>query len=148
MQPGSWDPAGFLRPGTSLTEVLARDAEALRSLSYDAATIGSRLAELLEIGAASDVGRPRGAGDFQVELHRQRGMITCPWAPDEFEGCSVGGGGRPTANRFVIVHRPSGERLEGFELSAHLIRDHGFFGGPGTRFRVDPERATGLLGIR
>src|SRR5687767_4890993 len=112
MQPGSWDPNGFLRSGSSLAEVLGGDADSLRAMSTDAASIGRRLAELLESGAESDVGRPSRVGDFQVELHRQRGMITCPWAPDEFETCPAGGEGRPTANRFVIAHRSTGERLE------------------------------------
>jgi hypothetical protein len=39
------------------------------------------------------------------------------------------------------------QRLEGFELSIHLIRDHAFFGGPGTRFRIDPERAVAILNL-
>lgn len=29
--------------------------------------------------------------------------------------------------------------MQGFELSAHLIGAHDFFGGPDTEFRLEPE---------
>jgi hypothetical protein len=140
MQPGAWDASGFLTPGSSLADVLARDADTVRRLGVDLQAIGERLRELLRAGEGSDVFQPTVVGDFEVEVLHQRGLITCPWAPEEFEVCPVGQGARPTANRFIIRHRPTGNRIEGFELSIHLICDHGFFGGPGTRYRIDPER--------
>jgi hypothetical protein len=146
MQPGAWDTAGFLTQGTSLEAVLAADREALAGRGMNSATLGARLAEVLEgAGAGSDWGRPDHVGPHDVEILRQRGFITCPWAPGEFEACLVGAGARPTANRFSIFHRLSGRRLEGFELSAHLIRDHGFFGGPETRFRLEPLNVAAVL---
>jgi hypothetical protein len=146
MRPGAWDPAGFLAPGSSLADTLARDAAEVARLGMDLPTIGQRLQELLQAAAGSDAFHPAPIGEYDVEVLRQRGLITCPWAPEEHEACSAGGGARPTANRFIIRHRPSGNRVEGFELSIHLIRDHGFFGGPGTRFRIDPEALARLLG--
>lgn len=144
MQPGAWDAAGFLAPGDLLGDVLARDAQTLRSLGVEAAAIGERLEGLLR-AAETDVFTPVLAGPYEIQILRQRGLITCPWAPEEFEPCPSGGGMRPTANRFRLRHRPSGRTLEGFELSAHLIRAHAFFGGPGTRFRLEPERLATFL---
>lgn len=146
MQPGAWDGAGFLRPGTSLSAVQAEDAETTRRLGLEVQTIGARLGELLDAAADSDVGRPVTVGELQVELLRGRGFLTCPWAPEEFEPCPVGHGGRATANRFTIISS-SGRRLAGYELSAHLIRDHEFFGGPDTRYRLEPEELAGILGL-
>ena len=146
MQPGAWDGPGFLRPGTSLPAVQAEDAETTRRLGLDAQTVGARLGELLDAAADSDVGRPVTVGDRQVELLRARGFLTCPWAPEEFEPCPVGLGGRATANRFTIIDA-SGRRLAGYELSAHLIRDHAFFGGPGTRYRLEPAEVAGFVGL-
>jgi hypothetical protein len=147
MQPGAWDTAGFLPPGLALQEILAEDAKAIRRYGLDSNQVGARLAAILDAGLASDLGRPAQVGDHEVEIVRQRGMITCPWAPDEFEACRIGEGARPTANRFRIHHRPSGETIDGFQLSVHLIRDHGFFGGPGTRFRIDPGHLLAALGL-
>lgn len=145
MQPGAWDGPGFLQAGASLAALQAADADTTRRLGLDASTIGGRLGELLDAGAGSDVGRPATVGDFRVEVLHERGFLTCPWAPDEFEPCPVGLGGRATANRFAIAG-PAG-RLSGYELSAHLIRDHAFFGGRGTRYRLEPETVVGALGL-
>jgi hypothetical protein len=146
MQPGAWDGPGFLRPGTSLPAVIAEDAESARVLGLDPGTIGRRLGELLDEGEGSDLGRPAIVGPFQVEIVRGRGFLTCPWAPDEFGPCPVGLGGGAAANRFTIADE-AGRRLDGYELSAHLIRDHGFFGGPGSRYRLEPEALAAFLGL-
>ena len=115
-------------------------------LGLDAQTIGARLGGLLDAAVDSDLGRPVTVGDLQVELLRARGFLTCPWAPEEFERCPVGLGGRATANRFTIIDA-SMRRLAGYELSAHLIRDHAFFGGPDTRYRLEPTEVVGILGL-
>ena len=146
MQPGAWDGPGFLRPGTSLLAVIAEDADTARGLGVDVGTIGGRLGELLDAGEGSDLGRPATVGPFRVEIVRGRGFLTCPWAPEEFSPCPVGLGGGSAANRFTIAGE-AGHRLEGYELSAHLIRDHGFFGGPGTRYRLEPEALAAFLGL-
>jgi hypothetical protein len=111
----------------------------------NAATVGHRRAELLSAARGSDVGRALRLDLVDVEVYRQRGLITCPWASDEFESCEIGEGSPPAANRFLIRHRSSQVVLQGFELSADLIRDHGFFGGPSTRFRIEPTELTLLL---
>lgn len=148
MQPGAWFTHGFLLTDTSLAAVLAGDSRALAALGVTPGEVGQRLAELLESGATSDWFWPFRTGEYKVEIRRRRGLITCPWAPDEFEPCVVGHLTIPTANQFLIRRRGSRQSLEGFELSAHLIRDHAFFGGPGTRFRIEPEQAVAVLGLR
>jgi hypothetical protein len=147
MQPGAWFTHGFLLQDTSLAEVLANDARTLAALGVTAEQVGQSLAELLKSGAKSDWFSPLQTEGYKVEIRRRRGFITCPWAPDEFEPCVVGGLSAPTANQFLIRHSGSRLRLEGFELSFHLIRDHAFFGGPGSRFRIEPERAVAVLGL-
>jgi hypothetical protein len=147
MRPGAWDTAGFLSEDDSLEVVLDQDGRVLEARGLTAEALGARLSGLLEAAEGSDLARPARSEQHEVEIVRQRGLITCPWAAEEFEACSAGAGARPTANRFSIVNRASRHRLEGFELSGHLIRDHGFFGGPGTRFRLDPQDVADVLGI-
>lgn len=137
--------SGFLAADASLADVLAADARELAQLSVSAAELGERLRELLERGAKSDWFRGKRVGEHRVELHRRRGLLTCPWAPEEFTACSVGLGSGPTSNEFVLVHVPTRARLEGLELHAHLIGDHGFFGGPGTEYRLEPEDVAAAL---
>ncbi|HEX4418891.1 MAG TPA: hypothetical protein VH165_13360 [Kofleriaceae bacterium] len=48
---------------------------------------------------------------------------------------------------FLIVHRETRETLRGSGLLVHLIRDHHFFEGKASPFRIDPERAVRVLGL-
>jgi hypothetical protein len=45
----------------------------------------------------------------------------------------------------MVRRRSGGVVVSGFELSAHLISEHGFFGGIGTVFRIEPEALAALL---
>lgn len=150
MKPGAWFTHGFLPENASLAEVLAKDAETLARLGSEitAGQIGQKLREVLESAAESDWFWSFRSGEYKVQIRRRRGFITCPWASDEFEPCPFGNSGRPTANEFLIRRKGSNQKLEGFELSAHLIGEHAFFGGPGSRFRIEPEEAVAVLGLR
>lgn len=146
MRPGAWTSDGFLHPGDSLSVVMSADAARVRELDTDVRALGDALLAAIAAGEGTDFLRPRTTGDLSVEIHRQRGLITCPWAPDEGLACEAGSSGRPTANQFIVANRRSGARLAGFELTAHLIAEHGFFGGPGTRFRIEPDLLVEVLG--
>jgi hypothetical protein len=50
-------------------------------------------------------------------------------------------------SQFGIRDASSGLELRGFVLTAHLIREHGFFGGVGTAWRIDPARLAALLAV-
>jgi hypothetical protein len=144
MQPGAWDTAGFLLPGQSLRDRLTADAQTCARLGAEPGALGARLLDLLAAGRGSEMGSSVSEAGWQVMIMRQRGLITCPWAPDEFQTCPAGPGGRPNANRFRITG--GGVELDGFELSAHLIAAHGFFGGVGTRYRIEPQDALTVTG--
>ena len=145
MRPGGWFTRPLLTSSESLSERLQEDAQRLQRLGTTASALGERLGALLAGASGTDWFDGLRLGDFDVELHRRRGFITCPWAPDEFQKCLVGKGGRATANEFVVRQRVSGRLLNGFEISAHLLRDHGFCGGVGTAFRLEPDEVAALL---
>ena len=145
MQPGGWNTKPMLLPGYSLESIIAEDARRLATLQVSPETLGTKFAELLAQGEKTDWFRPFRQGGVAVELRRRRGFITCPWADDEFVRCTTGAGGRATGNEFLIRDRKSSRSIEGFEISVHLIRDHGFFGGPGTPFRIEPEDLAAVL---
>lgn len=148
MRPGAWFTHGFLVGDASLAAVLTTDSETLDALGVTATLVGQTLGDLLGSATKSDWFWPSQTGNYKVEIRRRRGLITCPWAPDEFEPCPVGQLFPPTANQFMIRNRNLRQSLEGFELSVHLIREHMFFGGPGSRFRIEPEIAVAVLGLR
>lgn len=145
MRPGGWSTKPMLLPAESLAARMKKDAARLDQLGTTAAVLGAQLAELLASAGGSDWFRPRRHADYNVELHKRRGLITCPWAPEEFAKCAHGVGARATANEFAVSHRGSGHTVSGFELSVHLIRDHGFFGGANTVFRMEPDALDALF---
>ena len=147
MRPGGWNVTPLLSSDESLEERLLADARRLRDAGVSGAELGVTLAALLENAQGSDWSMPVTHGELQVELRRRRGVMTCPWAPEEFAGCGKGDGGkRGGANQFLIRNSETGATLEGIALSAHLIAEHDFFGGTGTPFRIEPEDLIALLG--
>lgn len=48
---------------------------------------------------------------------------------------------------FFVVKSNNRDVLRGSGLLVHLIRDHGFFEGPKSPFRLDPEKAATFLGL-
>jgi hypothetical protein len=48
---------------------------------------------------------------------------------------------------FLVVRRDTRQALRGSGLLVHLIRDHRFFEGEHSPFRLDPERAAQVLGL-
>ena len=126
--------------------VQAEDAEPTRRLGLDPQMIGARLGGLLEAAADSDVG-PAGDG-----RRLPGGALAGARVPDMPVGTRgvrgvPGRARRPRYREPLHDHRcPCGGSL-GYELSAHLIRDHAFFGGPGTRYRLEPEAIATFLGL-
>ena len=136
----------LLRPDESLEERILDDTRRLQEAGASAAELGAAFARLLEAAQDSDWSLPASLGDFEIEVRRQRGVMTCPWAPEEFAGCGMGDGGRRAgANQFLVRNTITGAALEGFVLSAHLIAEHNFFGGTGTPFRIEPEDLIALV---
>jgi hypothetical protein len=145
MRPGGWFTRPLLLSQHRLEPILEADARALAEMNVTAQALGAALGNLLRQASGSDWHDPYRHSRLDVEVRHRRGFITCPWAEDETEKCVVGEGVRPTANEFLIRHRSSGATIAGFEISAHLVRDHGFFGGPGTVFRIEPTELASLL---
>ena len=48
---------------------------------------------------------------------------------------------------FLVINRSTGGYLAGPGLIVQLIRDHHFFEGPGSPYRVDPMVAARVLGL-
>ena len=74
---------------------------------------------------------------FQVLLNQYRGGQDCPW------NCRVDV--KFASFDFVIVNRNNGLYFTGPALITHLIREHHFFEGRQSFYRVDPLRAARVL---
>ena len=73
-------------------------------------------------------------------------MRTRPWAPVRFQRCNYGLGVKYLSTvDFEIKNIALDEGISSTSLYTHLIRDHSFFGGPGTAYRIDPSKAIRIL---
>ncbi len=80
-------------------------------------------------------------GDFHVLVETWRGFQDCPW------GCPDGDCVKLGFVDFTITNAETGESIKGPGLIAHLIREHQFFEGRGTPYRVSPKSWRGCSGL-
>ncbi|MBI5711100.1 MAG: hypothetical protein HZC42_12495 [Candidatus Eisenbacteria bacterium] len=162
MRPGALSRTGFLAPGERLRDVLDDDARALDELGVPARTLAGRLEALIRLAALDPLGwvrlegrlevgcdlRPCAVeGAFEARIEPRLGYQVCPWSWDVE---------RPHACRpdrvyaysdldWTVRNLCSGEEMSGPGLIVHLIREHGFFEGPGSPSRVDPRTLARVL---
>jgi hypothetical protein len=74
-------------------------------------------------------------GMLQVFFTVYRGFQPCPWCYDSTWGYFD----------FLILNRRSGEYITGPGLIVHLIREHQFFEGSGSPYRLEPLKAIRVL---
>ena len=74
---------------------------------------------------------------YTVRIDWARGMIPCPF-------------GEPGLHHKITVYltnTKTGQSITFTQLSIHLIREHGFFAGKGSPFRLEPLFLKGFLGL-
>jgi hypothetical protein len=169
MRPGCWSEAGFLGQNERLDEVMDRDDRTLKELGLTYEELATALEKLLEARyrAESEVftfdephvdrddplGKPRTiAADprFAVALMRYMGTQDCPWSADGTSPCDAGptgAGHRWSSVDWRIRNLRTGQEMAGPGLAVHMIRDHHFFEGVATRYRVDPRELAQLLEV-
>ena len=145
MAPGAFSSEGFLAPGQRLRDVLEADRRTLETAGLDGARLTAQLDELLTAAKGSRLRRAR-RGFVSVRIEVFRGFQLCPWTPNPPEQCRAGGGVTHASIRWHLRNLRNGSSLSGPGLAVHLVRDHGFFGGPGTSNRVDPLALARVLG--
>jgi hypothetical protein len=134
LAPGRLSRSGFLgQDERSLEEIVAADLADL-----DAAGVGvAQIADLLdELHQRADEGMeaPQDAcgGRATVEIIEAMGRIPCPFA------CGF------RTHKAVVHARAGTVDILFTPLHAHLIREHGFFQGRGSDFRLEPRDLVAL----
>lgn len=116
MQPKKWSCAGFLSSDQQLDKVMADDSRYLNSVGFTHKQIADRLER------------------YKVTRINTMGYQTCPFSIEEDINCGYG------SIEAVITDKVKGSQLCVGDLLIHLIRDHQFFEGPGTHYRLDPKK--------
>ncbi|MGZ4411765.1 MAG: hypothetical protein ACXVY8_06480 [Gaiellaceae bacterium] len=144
MRPGVYSQAGFLNEGERLEEVLAADAAVLVGLELEPDSLAAPLDRLISAAEANRLRFTRERAILlRIAVHR--GFQLCPWTADPPNQCTVGAGVSHASVDWQACNLRRLVALSGPGLAVHLIREHGFFGGSGTRFRVDPSALARLL---
>jgi hypothetical protein len=169
MHPGRWSEAGFLGQNERLDQVMDRDDRTLKQLGLTYEELGTALEKLLEAAHRAEaegftfdappevsdelLGNPKTVGAdprFAVGLMRYMGTQECPWSSDWTSLCDAGPTGachRWSSIDWRIRNLGTGQEMLGPGLAVHLIRDHHFFEGLATRYRIDPRELARLLDV-
>jgi len=136
MQPGKIVIDGMLGDDTRpLVDIITEDRGVVNGLGLTHEEIADFLDDMVEQGKAG-LGDPVRVGDFTVQVEHYRGRIPCPWADGVFPKVLM-----------RLVHGPSGKRLLVSALGLHMIREHGFYQGSGSDYRVDPKIVALMMGL-
>ena len=120
---------GFL--GTdkrTVEEIIEADGASVARLGYYREQIASRMRKLTGL-ARSGLGTFVDAGkNLEVKSDDNRGQVICPWPHPV----------RCFKTVTTVQDTSTGKTIQWSDLSIHMIAEHGFFGGTGSTFRLDP----------
>ena len=135
--PGVLCREGFLgRDGRPLGEILDTDNSTVAGLGLTHEQIARGLGDVLRRAVAA-LGTPVGVGEGCEAVYREAmGRIPCPWG-----GCGTFRKGH------VELTDAAGEAVCFTPLSVHLMAEHGFYQGRGSRYRLEPGRVARMLGL-
>jgi hypothetical protein len=138
MAPGIIARDGFLgRDGRSLAEILADDAAEVARLGLTNELIAARMAELRDAGYSGLGESVEVPPHFEARVDSERGRLPCPFGDI--------GGHRKTL--ITILNGELERSLSYTDLGIHLIKEHGFFEGKGSPFRLEPAELKAILEI-
>ncbi|OGK08877.1 MAG: hypothetical protein A2W80_06525 [Candidatus Riflebacteria bacterium GWC2_50_8] len=138
MQPGVLTLKGFLgHDDRKLADIIAADCQTLLRLGINAAQITERLQDLADRGADLMEQEILVDSRYLVRVRDDRGKIPSPWGDGLFEKGDVD-----------LVDQKTGKTLKWNRLTLRLISKHGFFGGYGSEYRIDPDVACEILDLK
>jgi len=136
MQPGVITLSGFLgidqRP---LNEIIADDAQTLLRLDITAPEIAERMQYLTDQSQQAYEGGIIIDGSYEVETEITRGKLPCPFLHRGLQRKTV----------TTCTHLTTGITIRWTALNIHMIKEHGFFEGKGSPFRLEPETLIKVL---
>ncbi|MBE0618528.1 MAG: hypothetical protein IH608_11475 [Proteobacteria bacterium] len=137
MAPGVLTMDGFLGADSrDLIEILQDDDGAVRRFELSHAELADVLQRLTD-AAIHAFGAPVREGVYEVCACEARGVLPCPF-------------GEPGLHPKAVLEAKrtdTGQHLSWTALQIHLIREHGFYEGRGSPFRLDPVGLARFLGL-
>jgi hypothetical protein len=129
MQPGIITLNGFLgKDKRSLSDIISDDDKQLQALSRTPIEIAERMQYFSNASFSAFDCKITVDEIYVVETEVTRGRMTCPWAHDGFH------------RKYItkLTNTKNNTSVVWTALNIHLIKEHGFFEGKGSTFRLDP----------
>ncbi len=127
--PGEISKEGFLGDDDRhIHDIVQDDLKRLSAVQLNVEEVARRLQYFIDQAKTALEG-PVKVDHYLVQMQWVRGRIPCPF-------------GEPGMHSKIIIQVTNSvteQDLIYTQLSVHLIQDHGFFGGKGSAFRLDPE---------
>jgi hypothetical protein len=166
MRPGAWSTGGFLGKHESLEDIIVDDANLLSRLNVTYQQLADKLERILAPALEAylrrefssdcpDLYNPEAmagltsalllqkrreekyiSGNLQVFILVYRGMQHCPWECTAYDFAHFD---------FLILNQARKTFVTGPGLITHLIREHHFFEGRESPYRVDPAKLVYVL---
>ncbi len=138
MRPGAMTLEGFLGTDSrNLIDILDEDDAEVKRMGYTHEAIAEKMAEFREAGK-------KGLGEFtsvpphfDVRVDTARGKLPSPF----------GGPGLYAKTNITVVNKEKNREIYYSDLNIHLIRNHGFYEGKGSRYRLEPKDLIDILEI-
>ncbi len=138
MQPGVLTLNGFLgHDDRKLADIIAADAQVFARTGIKPAQIAERLQVIATRGADLMEEEILVDNRYRVRVRDDRGKIPSPWSDGLFEKGDVD-----------LVDSITGKKLKWNKLTLRLLEAHGFCGGSGSEYRIDPEDAIAILDLK
>ncbi|GAK57525.1 hypothetical protein U27_04492 [Candidatus Vecturithrix granuli] len=136
--PGKITREGFLGDDTRhVHDIIEDDAHTLAHLSVSREQIADRLQYFIEEGKKG-LETVVDLGDYTAHVVWDRGMLPSPFGyPKRLYHKIVA----------TVVNKKLQKEIRYSQLNVHMIRDHGFFEGKGSAFRLEPEEVVEVLEI-
>lgn len=138
MKPGCFSAHGFLgEDKRSLADILEFDDQTVKRLGFTHVEIADRMDYLTYHGKAG-LGSPVIIDSiYEIVVEDFRGLIPCPFSDSH----------HAHKQNTRVKNLSSGKIIYWTDLNIHMIREHGFYEGNGSAFRVEPSDITSILGM-
>ena len=138
MQPGILTAHGFIGDDTrNIKEIIEEDNKNILSLDLSHSDIADRLQYFTDL-AVMELGNSKLVdNDFIVLIDDHRRTLPCPFR-DNYKAVK-----RNTR----LENTKLGKTIYWSDLNIHMIREHGFYEGKGSFFRIDTKEIAEILGL-
>jgi hypothetical protein len=138
-KPGKISKDGFLGDDTRhIHDIIDDDRRTLDRLGITKEQMAERLQYFIEEGKKG-LESVVDLGDFTTQIQWDRGMLPSPFGdPKRLYHKIVA----------IVFNKKLQKEIRYTQLNVHMIREHGFFEGKGSVFRLEPEEVVTVLNIQ